>query len=390
MKQPTKLYLIKSLAPWMMEELITFSEFVNFKIIFFKNIVDFYSKDLEILKAKGIEYHIKPFVKIPGFKDLLFAFRFIFSNLHLLTKKKSAIWTLHGTFWFLFIDKKLFQNVQSIHSQFASQATMVAWYFKHRYNIDYYFTFHAHSIYCKNKLFPVLLDGCKASFSISEYNINYVEKEYGVKRDKILLARLGLKLPELIEVKKEFKKPFVLGFMSNLEPKKGIPYLLEAFNILNSRNPGKFELWIAGKGELMDFIENFIEKHKLQKEIKILGRIRDQKKVEFYNKIDLFVLPSIVIPNDMDGIPVVLMEAIGYGKPIISTNVSGIPEICVNDLVGKLVPEKDAQIIVEAVEELSTDNQKWQRLSENALKFAKEEYDLRKNTELKLRLMNWL
>lgn len=130
MDKPTKIYLIKSLAPWMMEELISFSYFTKFKIIFFKDVVEFYESDLEILKKNGIEYHIKPFVWFPNLKDLFYAIWTIISHLKIIFRKKSAIWSLHGTFWYLFLDKKLIKNVHSVHSQFASQATMVAWYLK--------------------------------------------------------------------------------------------------------------------------------------------------------------------------------------------------------------------------------------------------------------------
>ncbi len=390
MNKPTKLYLIKSLAPWMMEELISFSTFTTFKLIFLKEVQDFYNNDLEILKKNGIEYHIKPFIKIPNIKDILFAIWTIISHPNLFFKKKSAVWTLHGTFWFLFLDKKLVQNITSVHSQFASQATVISWYLKKRYHIDYYFTFHAHSIYCNNKLFPLVLKDCNTAFSISEFNIRYVEKEYSVSSDKIILARLGLKLPDLKQNIKDEKLPFILGFMSNLEPKKGIPYLLEAFLKLHTKFPGKYELWIAGKGEELPFIESFISSHKMNGGIKILGRIRDQKKIDFFQGIDVFVLPSIIIPNDMDGIPVVLMESIGYGKPIISTNVSGIPEICINDYDGYLIPEKNVDELVKAIEKISSDKEKLKEFSLNSIKLAKRDYDLIKNSENKLKEMKWL
>ena len=390
MNKPKKLYLIKSLAPWMMEELVSFSQFTSFTIIFFKEVSDFYKEDLEILKKNGIEYHIKPYVKFPHLKDIFYAFWTIISNLKVLFRKKSAIWMLHGTFWYLFLDKRHIKGVDSIHAQFASQATMVAWYLKKRYNIDYYFTFHAHSIYCENRLFPLLLKDCKASFSISQFNIGYVEKRFKVNTEKIVLSRLGLKLPEINQIPKDRKHPFIIGFMSNLEPKKGIPYLMEAFLILNRKHPDTFELWIAGKGEDIIFIESFIEKHELQKVVKILGRIRDQQKIDFYQGIDLFVLPSIIIPNDMDGIPVVLMESIGYGKPIISTKVSGIPEICIDNYDGFLIPEKNSDALVNAIERLYNDEEKLKEFSVNSLTLAKNEYNLLVNSQNKLKAMNWL
>jgi glycosyltransferase involved in cell wall biosynthesis len=92
----------------------------------------------------------------------------------------------------------------------------------------------------------------------------------------------------------------------------------------------------------------------------------------------------------MDGIPVVLMESISYGKPIISTDVSGIPEICIDNYDGKLIREKNVEEIVKAVEELSLDEKLRADLANNALDFAGKEYDLEKNSERKLQMMKWI
>ena len=165
---------------------------------------------------------------------------------------------------------------------------------------------------------------------------------------------------------------------------------MDAFNILCKKNSKKYELWLAGNGEEMDYIKSFITDNNLNEKVKILGRIRDQEKINFYTNIDLLVLPSIVVPNDMDGIPVVLMEAISYGKPIVSTDVSGIPEICINDYDGKLIQEKNVEELVDAIEKLADDADFRVKLSENSLELAKKDYDLEKNSQNKLKTMNWI
>ncbi len=387
MKNKKNLYLIKSLAPWMMEELISFSKFTNFEIIFLRDIQEFYQSDLETLRNNGIKYHIKPFKNSFSFKNFFQVFLSIILKPHLKFNKYNFTWPLQSAWWFLKLDKQLLKDVGSIHAQFASQAAIVAYHIKKKYNIDYYFTFHAHDIYFSNIWFTTLVKHCKSAFSISEYNIKYVCNRFGVKKEKITLSRLGVRIPEVKS--RSTNDKFILGFMSNLEAKKGIPFLMDAFNSLYKKNPDKYELWIAGDGEEMDFIKDFILKNQLSN-VKILGRIRDQKKIDFYNDIDLFVLPSITVPGDMDGIPVVLMEAISYRKPIISTNVSGIPEICINDEVGKLINEKNTQEIVEAVEAIANDKNYYDKLSLNSVNLAISEYDLVKNSKNKLKEMNWI
>ena len=91
------------------------------------------------------------------------------------------------------------------------------------------------------------------------------------------------------------------------------------------------------KHEFLDYVKL----NKLSDRIFFVGKVKGESKDEFFRNLDAFVLPSISLKNDQDGIPVVLMEAIAYGLPLISTNVSGIPEICINNFNGYLIEEKN-------------------------------------------------
>jgi len=374
----------------MMEELIAFSQFEKFKIIFLRNIPEFYNKDLEVLKKNGIEMQIKPFVKSINLKEFFYVFFFLLKNLNKLIGKQNLIWTLNSMYWFWRLDKNQLKNIGSIHAQFASQAAIVSYFIKQNYGIEYYFTFHAHDIYFKNRWFTDLVNNAALSFSISEFNIRYVQKHYpNLNSKKIKLSRLGVYLPENTEIKDFPEKEINIGFISNLEEKKGIPFLMEAFLKLYQSKTEKYKLMIAGAGDYMQYIRKFIEQHKLEQAVSILGKVRDQKKIDFYRDTDIFVLPSIRTKNDMDGIPVVLMEAIAYGIPLISTDISGIPEICRNNYNGFLIEEKNTSQIVAVVEKILNSKDVYLKFSENSLQLAKEEYDLVKNSVEKMKIMSW-
>ncbi len=389
MKKITKIYLIKSLAPWMMEELIIFSRIEKFRIIFLRNIPDFYNKDLDVLKANGAELHIKPFRKSIDLANLFYLIFFLITHPAKLLGKQNIIWTLNALYWFLFLDKNLLNNAHSIHAQFASQAAIISFFAKKRYAIEYFFTFHAHDIYFNNRWFSDLVNNSASSFSISEFNIKYVKKHFkNLNTKKIKLSRLGVYLPRNVQSKQLPKGKINIGFISNLEEKKGIPYLLEAFLQLHTKYPEKYMLCIAGDGVYMKMIQDFVQEHNLYEHVKILGKIRDQKKIDFYRQTDIFVLPSIRTKDDMDGIPVVLMEAIAYGIPVISTNISGIPEICINNYNGLLIDEKNSGQIVEAIEKISSSDELYRKFSKNSLLLAQKEYDLVKNSKNKMEMMN--
>lgn len=374
-----------------MEELIAFSRFSKFRIIFLRNVPEFYKSDLKVLNENGIEYFIKPFKYKFDVTLFLYLLGFLLKNATKFFSKKYFMWPFNSMFWFLFLDKELLKKTSTIHAQFASQAAIVALFIKKRFKKEYFFTFHAHDIYFDNKWFPFLVNESKSSFSISEFNIRYISTNYAkLDVEKVKLSRLGVYLPENIDVEKKQRNKWILGFMSNLEEKKGIPFLLEAFKIVHEQNPQKYELRIAGNGEYMTEIKQYIKDNNLNDSIKILGRIRDQEKIDFYRQIDFFVLPSIRTKNDMDGIPVVLMEAISYAKPIISTKISGIPEICIDDYDGFLIDERNVNQLADSILKIAESYESYKKLTLNSLELAKQEYDLVKNSKNKLIQMGWI
>lgn len=100
-------------------------------------------------------------------------------------------------------------------------------------------------------------------------------------------------------------------------------------------------------------------------------------------------MSSIALKNDLDGIPVVLMEAISYGLPIISTNISGIPEICINNYNGLLINEKSVNDIIQAIVFLYKEKATWLYYSSNSL-LLNWKYDIVFNSQTKVKKLSWL
>ncbi|HVI73836.1 MAG TPA: glycosyltransferase, partial [Anaeromyxobacteraceae bacterium] len=88
----------------------------------------------------------------------------------------------------------------------------------------------------------------------------------------------------------------------------------------------------------------------------LLGSQPQDRVREILQASDAVVLPSVVTPGGMmDGIPVALMEAMAAGVPVVSTRVSGIPELIRDRRTGLLAPQKDAAALAEALERLRRD-----------------------------------
>jgi len=94
------------------------------------------------------------------------------------------------------------------------------------------------------------------------------------------------------------------------------------------------------------------------------------------------------LKNDQDGIPVVLMEAIAYSLPVISTDVSGIPEICINDFNGHLVPERDVKALVDSMIYFYEHKEKMEEYGNNSQQLSND-YDIRVNSIRKMKSLGW-
>ena len=385
------IYIIKWLAPWMIDELLAFSEITTFDVIFLRKQGKFYDDTISKLRSNNINIYTKPISSNNLFKKSVIIIKFLSSNLFKFGMNYNGVLGLKSIFWFLKLDMSMFSSETKIHTQFATQGAIVSLLIKRYFkNIpEYSFTFHAHDIYFKNKWFNLLVEGSYRSFSISDYNINYINENYQ-SSDKIKLSRLGVFRDPLKNDGSSNNDDGVLklGLISWFVEKKGIIFLLEALVELKKRGINNVKLLLAGDGPLKDEFLNFIEKNNLEDTVNYIGSIKGQEKIDFFKKIDVFILPCIALKDDKDGIPVVLMEAIAASLPIISTNVSGIPEICFNDYNGLLIEQRNVKEIVDAIIFMIENKPKRDLYAKNSLVLSKD-YDIVLNSKSKIRELNW-
>jgi glycosyltransferase involved in cell wall biosynthesis len=101
---------------------------------------------------------------------------------------------------------------------------------------------------------------------------------------------------------------------------------------------------IIGKGPDLSGTKERIQQLELEKNIKLLGFISDKELPAYYNAADFFILPS----KSGEGLPLVSLEAMACGLPIIATDVGGIKEI-IEDKYGIIVPPDDPDSMEKAI-----------------------------------------
>ena len=186
--------------------------------------------------------------------------------------------------------------------------------------------------------------------------------EDGIDKNKIIAIHNFVDTKEYDIERKDEGYALYIGRLSK---EKGILNLIKAFS-----NVKKGELKIAGEGPEKENIIKFIEENKLQHRIKILGFINKDEVKEKIRKCRFVVVPSIWYEN----CPYSIVEALAIGKPVIGTDIGGIPEIVKNKKSGLTYKYDDINQLTNKMEKLYKNKELAKKLGDTAKEQAKKLY----------------
>lgn len=168
--------------------------------------------------------------------------------------------------------------------------------------------------------------------------------------------------------------PLRLLAVGRLRPKKGFATLLQACALLRDRGVDA-RCEIVGYGEQQALLEQQIGELQLADRVALRGKMSHRELIDVYAQAHVFVAPcEIAADGDRDGIPNVLLEAMSMRLAVVSTPVSGIPEIVRNGCNGLLVPPADPVALADALEVLANDPSRRQRLGHEARRSVLEQF----------------
>jgi len=257
-----------------------------------------------------------------------------------------------------------------LHAHFASTPTLIALYTHRLSGIPYTFTAHAKDIYLSDPhVFSVKLQEAQAVVTCTQYNHSYLSKQYGMLCDgKVRSIYHGLDVLQF-----NFREPAKVGSgtpvilsVARLVEKKGLSNLIAAADILR-RHGCLFHLEIIGSGPQREALKAQAKRLGLAERVKLSGAQPHDAVCFAYQRASVFVLPCVVASDgDRDGIPNVLLEAMASGVPVISTPISGIPELIESGRDGLLVPSNDPAALAAAIEALLASQELRERLASAA------------------------
>jgi glycosyltransferase involved in cell wall biosynthesis len=170
-----------------------------------------------------------------------------------------------------------------------------------------------------------------------------------------------------IKVDLEIKDSKVILFVAALTKwhrYKGLDILLEAFRLIRDMD---IKLLIVGGGNLKSEYETYTKSVNLTDKVVFVGEVSDDLLPKYYSISDILVLPS---KDRSEGFGLTILEANASGKPVIGSNIGGIPGILTDNVNGILVPPNNPTLLADAICRLSTDDKLRKRMGERGRQIA--------------------
>ena len=184
-------------------------------------------------------------------------------------------------------------------------------------------------------------------YCASNWGLSAMEKVLPQHKNKMGMIYYGLSLPTLEPTPLPFSPPTVL-LLGRLSSEKGFEIGIEAFSLLK-KSGSNARLLIAGEGDERPFLEYLVNRLDVRAYTQFTGNIPRQDE-GVYSVINQSTF--VVMPSNFEAFGLVALESMRMGRPVIASNVGGLPEIVLDNERGLLVPPNDPIAFFEAMKKL--------------------------------------
>jgi len=209
-------------------------------------------------------------------------------------------------------------------------------------------------------LYPISLKISKKIIAVSESIKSQCIDLYGIPSEKIAVIRNGIKIDEFTDISKnkrdkiydiskelkiDLNTQTIFLCLARLDHQKGHTYLIKALSILKNKYPNiinQIIVLLAGEGGLRESIQDEVKTNQLESVVKILG---------FRSDVDdlLLLCDAMILTSLFEGLPLSIVEAMSFGKPVLATAVDGVPEIIVDSQTGILMESQNPSSIADSI-----------------------------------------
>lgn len=284
---------------------------------------------------------------------------------------------------YLFTRQMEREGVVHVHGHFANIPTTLAVFASRVLGITYSFTGHAWDIFvpANQAGLPAKISGARFVATCTGFNTTVLARFCRTEQDrgKIWRNYHGLDLRRYVATEARDAQRIIAG--GSLVEKKGLLYLVEAAALLRARGV-PFHAAIVGEGPQRAELESAIARHDLGAFVTLAGSMPNEQLMERMRTSAMVVLPCIETrAGYMDGIPNILIESLALEVPVVSSPISGIPELVTDGETGLLAPPRDAVALARAIESLLRDPARGREIGRRGRARVEAMFDLERNAQ---------
>ena len=246
-------------------------------------------------------------------------------------------------------------NVDVIHAGFGNRPATAAMILSNITGIPFTFEAHAYDLFVD---FPFQHEKLKLAskvFTISKYNSDFLVNTHGCDETKISVMRVPINRKFCNNIVAGERKELQLVSVCRLHPIKGLSTAIEAVALLAKEIPF-IRLILIGDGPIKQDLKKLSENLAIESNVVFYGSAGNEEVLKIVSESTIFILPCVVAKNgDRDGIPTSLIEAMYLKTPVISTTISGIPELIEDGVEGYLVEPGDVRQLAEKCKQVLED-----------------------------------
>jgi glycosyltransferase involved in cell wall biosynthesis len=272
-------------------------------------------------------------------------------------------------------------DVRELHAHFADRAATIALVASRLLRRPYSLSVHAGAdIFVRPVLLREKFRAARHVVTCTSHNKAHLARLVGGDFErKITIVPHGIDVSVQRPGRPETNGlPIVLA-VGQLAERKGFANLVAACDVV--RNHGHhFVCRIIGDGPQRANLEELIAALSVGDTVTLEGALPHEAVVDHYRQASMVVLPCVrTADGDVDGIPNVLVEAMAFGIPVVSSDLPALRELITNGVDGLLVPEGDVGRLADAIQRLLDEPQLRDRLGAEARRTAVERFDVAKN-----------
>ncbi len=267
-----------------------------------------------------------------------------------------------------------------MHAHFGGAASRMAMAASALTGVPFSFTMHGYDIHFHPpEDLALQCQRAACVVTVSEANRAFLAGDHGLPKEKLRVVRNGIRVGDFA-TRPELRAPGPTRLLTvaRLHPVKGLDVMLRA---LGAAEDMPWQWTVVGDGDQRETLAAQAQQLGLAHRVRFVGGMAHHELPALYREADAFVLPS-----RSEGLPVVLMEAMAAGLPVVATRVGGIPEIVEEGAAGFLVPADDESALADALRRLLGDPTRALLMGQANRKKAEREFAIGLQAQTLLRL----